>query len=899
MSVWTADRLPISVVPLPSEALESWIAAYARRLHATGNHLIAHLGLGGARIAHMAVRLHDHEAAVLERATGVSGQALAAMTLQPHDGLAIAIAPGRRALASRFPIGRFGASRARYCPQCLARDDGRGPVTWRLPWSFACPLHRVLLLDFCPACRRPPRLWNARRLGPQAGGACARDNPASAARRGGCGTDLTSAEALPLPVGGLVLTAHQRLATLMASSPGRRPAALTELRQVYATACRALRGLHAIPGQAPPAVHAVLAEIGAALPGRDGAEPGDDARTAAIGATLACLALDEARPGHEELFGWILQADRSLMKNRHYVPGIGAVARRWAWCGPGMVTKVLGGLDRDASLHARLRYASATPRPRWPALPAGAITRRAAMMPAMLWPGWTLRLLPRAPGGADTGDDAPHSARCGSFRRGCASFLLLPGGPPQLNLERASPLLGNRSHVTDRDAVERILYRDRDLTPLASVLAQIACALDEHGSPIDYARRRALFTGPESVTLDLDACTRLRLQHGWSQSYAPRLAVMRWYLLVLLTGEHPAIAGTRKPFSWYCTGFRYTAPGPLRAFLHQQAQASLARHGITEPVTWEPPARWVTWEDWPGTDPASLPSDDLAAVLARTGSVHEAASTLGLTAEHIRLCCEIARTGPPPATANGLPVSRSRASTLDAARLRELYEHQNLPMAEIAVLAGCATATIRRLLQIDAVPQRPAYHRPPPGSGITREWLHREYVVKLRSIDALARERGVCAPYLKNLARNWGLPIRRHSDFSGIGHLDLPAPPSPAMSAVTMRTGALSRLELITRIPGHDSIAAAARALYGGRDGALQQMLHKIEAAAGFAIIDRSSASLSPTDVGRDFIREAHQILQAAREQATAHSHPEGGARRPGSGQAENPPTVGSTPTAI
>jgi hypothetical protein len=115
-----------------------------------------------------------------------------------------------------------------------------------------------------------------------------------------------------------------------------------------------------------------------------------------------------------------------------------------------------------------------------------------------------------------------------------------------------------------------------------------------------------------------------------------------------------------KPFSWYCTGFRYSAPGPLRDFLHQQAQASLARHGITEPVTWEPPANWVTWEDWPGTEPASLAADDLAAVLAGAGSVHEAASALGLTAEQVRLCCEIAGTGPPPATANGLPVSPGR-----------------------------------------------------------------------------------------------------------------------------------------------------------------------------------------------------------------------------------------------
>jgi hypothetical protein len=70
-----------------------------------------------------------------------------------------------------------------------------------------------------------------------------------------------------------------------------------------------------------------------------------------------------------------------------------------------------------------------------------------------------------------------------------------------------------------------------------------------------------------------------------------------------------------------------------------------------------------------------------------------------------------------------------------------------------------------------------------------------------------------------------------------------------------------------------------------GRDGALQQMLRKIETAAGFTIIDRSGMPLSPTDAGRDFIREAQQILQAAREQTRPHPDPEG--RRdapPGSG---------------
>jgi len=83
--------------------------------------------------------------------------------------------------------------------------------------------------------------------------------------------------------------------------------------------------------------------------------------------------------------------------------------------------------------------------------------------------------------------------------------------------------------------------------------------------------------------------------------------VLRWYLLVLLTGGHPDIPGAKKPFSWHCTSFRSGAPRPLRVFLRQQAEASLARHGITEPVTWEPPPHWVTWPAWPGTDPATIP----------------------------------------------------------------------------------------------------------------------------------------------------------------------------------------------------------------------------------------------------------------------------------------------------
>ena len=46
-----------------------------------------------------------------------------------------------------------------------------------------------------------------------------------------------------------------------------------------------------------------------------------------------------------------------------------------------------------------------------------------------------------------------------------------------------------------------------------------------------------------------------------------------------------------------------------------------------------------------------------------------------------------------------------------------------------------------------------------------------------------------------------GLPIRRHGDFSGTGHFDLPALPCLAMRGLPCRTGALDRLALITQVP--------------------------------------------------------------------------------------------------
>ncbi|MET7702720.1 TniQ family protein [Streptomyces sp. NPDC005485] len=864
MTVWTDDRIPIAVAPLPGEALESWIGAYARRLRITNSEFLSFAGLPASRTRPMALRLLPSEAAALGRSTGIPLPALISMTLEPYDGFAVSFMPGQRRLG-RAVAWRFSGSRNRFCPSCLAEQNGRGPVFWRLPWAFACLQHQCLLLDFCPACHRFPNHWKARRLGPSGPSSCTLNSSRSiTGTKQPCGYRLTEASALQLPGDGPVLAAQRHISSLLGSERAGRPAALAEFKRLYALAWRILRGLHTILGLAPEVVHATLAECGGGLPEVQAREVGHDAHNVAVGTTLALIALQSGHTEHEPLFDWILQADRSLLQKQKF--SIGRMAARWEWSGPELVQRALGRLDREATLHARLRYASATPQPRWPTLNTEAIHRRAAMIPAMLWPSWTMRLLPLARGG--------NRYRTTAFRRGCSSFLLLPGGPPTLNFERAGPLLGNYYIDRDRDSIERRTYGGQDLAPLASTLAQLAYALDEHGSPIDYNRRRELFTNT-SVTLDLDAYRRFCTQQGSWTGTEHRIHILRWYLLMLLTGEfHPTPSGAASHFTRNCTEFRFRATAALRGFLHEQARFNLTHHRIDEPVTWDPPAEWVTEASWPGADPHLVDPEAVRDALKEAKSADGAATHLPMGTEHLRLYCDITNTPATRGPVIGLhnPQSVDRRDVLAPARLRNLYVTQKKSLEHIATLAGCGPRTVHQLIIQNGI--RPRGRRSHPlCPDITRDWLHNEYIVNRNNPTALARQRGITIDHIIFLARSWDIPIRpggaHHND---IADLDLPHPPSPTMQKVTMSRYALDRLRLMMNIPGHVSLAAAARAFYDGRGGALRQRVSEVENAVGFLIIDRSTKPLAPTKRGREFLGEAAEILRIA---DTARLHQE------------------------
>jgi TniQ len=131
---WTTDRLPIVLPPLPGEALDSWIEAYARRLRTSSTGLLRFLGLPGIAAKHLVFRLEEADLKALARLTDADASELDRMTLRsvarsdllpqlPQNGDETA------------PVWRHLGRHSRFCPRCLADNGAAGH------WPGGCRSH--------------------------------------------------------------------------------------------------------------------------------------------------------------------------------------------------------------------------------------------------------------------------------------------------------------------------------------------------------------------------------------------------------------------------------------------------------------------------------------------------------------------------------------------------------------------------------------------------------------------------------------------------------------------------------------------------------------------------------------------------------------------------------------
>ncbi|MFC8511851.1 TniQ family protein [Streptomyces sp. NPDC057257] len=838
---FSTERLPYVVEPLPGEALDSWIEAYARQLIVTSHEFLTFIGLPGTHPERMLVKLLPEEAAVLARRTGVPSEALRAMTLEPFDQITVTVRHTTRGLGSPPRWRRHKGSR--YCPTCLAETGGRWQRSWRSPWTFVCTRHAQLLVETCEGCGQRPHPAGRHPAGVTNPALCTMARDLARGSKGArlpCHTDLTTAVAEPIPADGQIIRAQHYVDTVIRGhtdrdrDPGQPRPSLEEL---FFLAWRGLATLHddtlPIPQSASDLLHEAGGHALALLTGLSN----ETATDVAVGTALAMTVVERDHLHSDAVLRWI--ADSHLRKDG----SMEVLLKFNSWrtsCSPATVTRALTVIDTRLRIIDRLRFATTSRTPQPPAAHPELIERRAAAIPATLWPSWSMRLMPHQIGG-------PRGAKVAEFRAGLSALLLVVRSTSRVYRD-ALALLGDP--VPPSFVKSMITRLDRQhLTPLLAALTQLADALDDHGSPIDYQRRRSL--ADTGLVIDRQAYHRLAAQNRWRAPTDRSLDALDSYLRAMWTG-------TLTDTDHRLNDLRFHADPEVRAFLFDQAARHLNRLGIDEPVTWEPPFEWVRGIPWPGTEPADISAEEFRRTAARHHKLTDVADSLGIGIEHARLYAELASTIP-TVHRKGRSLRMPRTTAPAAVTLHHLYVTQGLTLKNMGKVTGASVAVLKEALAQAGLALRVRGNRR-HSNCIDREWLHEQYAVKHRSFADIAQEIGAAANTVRNIARREGIPLRGGASVPR----DFAATTQGLVLSIDVYRAfcggnAVERVRHVGLLLDHDSMATAAQAA-GLCESDLKQKVTVVEKTTGIRLVGVFNP-LALTAAGTQLLRQVKPVL--------------------------------------
>lgn len=221
-------RLPVRLAPAGGEAFSSYVDRLASDLGVPLATLLSATGAfdrrEGLPRGYGAVAAPENLDAFAV-ATGIDVRRVETMLVSSYGGIVFGgyewgedVASYMRFLARQWVY----VSGSHGCPRCILKSGGVWKLAWKLPWSFACVRHRLLLVGVCPSCRRrtgtgrPDRRSAPNNLTaiPQPG-SCANPLRPSAARTGraarACGYLLAEASCADLDRHPQVLAAQQVL----------------------------------------------------------------------------------------------------------------------------------------------------------------------------------------------------------------------------------------------------------------------------------------------------------------------------------------------------------------------------------------------------------------------------------------------------------------------------------------------------------------------------------------------------------------------------------------------------------------------------------------------------------------------------------------------------------------
>lgn len=154
--------LPVESPPGTGEALPGYLARIARLVGVTPATVYEHLGLrlAGHTQRYVHLVLPAGQMRHVAEALGQPAFVLAHSLLQDFRGLNLRMLAGPSASGAHRDAQRaqwLFMSGTRYCPRCV--DEGRPWLNeWQLPWAYACPRHRALLIGTCRSCGLRPDL---------------------------------------------------------------------------------------------------------------------------------------------------------------------------------------------------------------------------------------------------------------------------------------------------------------------------------------------------------------------------------------------------------------------------------------------------------------------------------------------------------------------------------------------------------------------------------------------------------------------------------------------------------------------------------------------------------------------------------------------------------------------
>ena len=802
--------LPLRVAVVEDEGLDSWLQALALRNGLSLGQILTEFGHPQVRLTRtLLIEPPNAFLREVEARTGLSTGRLESTVLDPC-----------------IPLGPKRARGSRYCPRCLAERQGRWKLRWWLPFSFACTSHRTLLHDVCPGCQMLARHRLPITTAPAT--ICTQRD------RGGplCGTDLTGTEVVILETDDPVLAAQRWIDEH--SRERERLGSTQVLTDLYACTPWLLRRLTRSDAArvSPPLARDWHAWSTSITRGPRRQEPA--AVTAVAVHHLRLMLADDTADAIAFLRALFTRDTAATIR-----PGdMGQT--HWKAFSPRLHNRFLRAADTRLGNTDRLRYYSCTPIARLPERTHDQlVAERARRIPQMLWPQWTMQLLPR------------HGADVDLFRALACALLLIPG-QAQRSVRPALDLLNPRLRSHSPTLQTMVVHGGDDVL---AALCALADYLDTYGGPIDYQRRRdtisdtVLFSYGRWWMLCFDAGTHPG-KPGPKGAPSARYRHALRYLYQLLTGSD--LATSSHPLSWKGPAdrsrylhFEFTLTSRERDLLNQHAQNTLAHLGIDEPLTWSPPAQCCDHLCLPGPELADIDLEALRRlVLEEQRQPGQVAEELGTTLAHVRFALPLLDRAAPPLRRNS-PAQAWRerqhaAKILTAEFFHREYVGSGKPLRELAMQTGLSRPVVAAFAKAHGVELR----RAPPSVPIDAGWLREQYVVAQRSATDIARELGIEDMTVLNRLALLGVPVR------------------PA--------GVHSRHEMIRKLPPHIPLNIR-RAVEGGLHG--WHRLARFQLAMDFDRLTTAAEHLGivPETLSRQFARLETDIGARLYHRSTLH----------------------------